>query len=251
MALSFANRFNADLLDENYTRWRRDPASVDSTWSAFFEGFELGSAALKKTAGGGNGAVATAPAGAQDSPLQTRVDGLVYAYRTLGHTIANLDPLAKIQAGEPAAEPAGTRLQRKDLDLTVSSKFFLGGQPMKLREMIAALERIYCGHIGAEFMHIQNPRVRNWVRDRIETRPAEAPVSAEMQWRMLRTLMKVEGFEHFLHTKYKGQKRFSLEGGESLMIILYAILDGCPSRGVEEIVMGMAHRGRLRSSPSF
>src|ERR1043165_2729866 len=91
MAISFANRFNADLLDQNYERWRKDPASVDPTWSAFFEGFELGSAQLR------NGA-ATAQKGAAaegvETPLQTRAEGLVYAYRTLGHTIANLDPLA-------------------------------------------------------------------------------------------------------------------------------------------------------------
>jgi 2-oxoglutarate dehydrogenase E1 component len=248
MAISFANRFNADLLDQNYERWRKDPASVDPTWSAFFEGFELGSVQPK------NGAAATsngaaAPAG--ESQLQTRVDGLVYAYRTLGHTIANLDPLAHERPQNTLLSLRELGFDEKDLDLTVSSKFLLGGQRMKLREMIAALERIYCGPVGTEFMHIQNPRVRNWLRDKIENRPAETTVSPEVQRRVLRQLVKVESFEHFLHTKYQGQKRFSLEGGESLITALYGILENCPARGVEEICMGMAHRGRLSVIAEF
>ena len=111
MALSFATRFNADLLEENYQRWRKDPASVDSTWSAFFEGFELGSVTLKKAA------MARPPPRPRRAArrfratsLQTRVDGLVYAYRTLGHTIANLDPLEDERPQNPLLKPARTRL---------------------------------------------------------------------------------------------------------------------------------------------
>jgi 2-oxoglutarate dehydrogenase E1 component len=255
MATSFATRFNADLLDQNYEQWRKDPASVDATWAAFFEGFELGSVALKNGAKTGNGAVTTAAptetSGSADSPLQTRVDGLVYAYRTLGHTIARLDPLADGRPQNPLLSLRELGFDEKDLDLTVGSKCLLGGQRMKLREMIAALERIYCGPIGAEFMHIQNPRVRNWVREKIEGRPAESTVPAEVQRRILRQLVKVESFEHFLHTKYQGQKRFSLEGGEALITALYGILEMCPVRGVEEICMGMAHRGRLSVIAEF
>jgi 2-oxoglutarate dehydrogenase E1 component len=248
MAISFANRFNADLLDQNYERWRKDPASVDPTWSAFFEGFELGTVQPK------NGAAATqngAPTATTDSLLQTRVDGFVYAYRTLGHTIANLDPLADERPQNPLLSLRELGFDEKDLDLTVSSPFFLGGKRMKLREMMAALERIYCDHIGTEFMHIQNPRVRNWIREKIESRPAETEVPADLQRRILRELAKVESFEHFLHTKYQGQKRFSLEGGESLITALYGILENCQSRGVEEICMGMAHRGRLSVIAEF
>ncbi len=244
MATSFANRFNADLLDENYQRWRSDPASVDATWSAFFEGFELGSVSLK------NGAAA-APAPSADAPLQTRVDGLVYSYRTLGHTVAQLDPLAHGRPENPLLSLRELGFTEKDFDLTVSTKYFLGGKPMKVREMIAALQSIYSDRIGVEFMHIQNPRVRNWLGDKIESRPSLPPPPADLQRKTLRTLMKVEAFENFLHTKYKGQKRFSLEGAESVMVILNAILHDCPARGVEEIVMGMAHRGRLSVIAEF
>jgi len=248
MAISFANRFNADLLDQNYALWRKDPASVDSTWSAFFEGFELGSVQPKNGAAPAQKGV---PSAASDTPLQTRVDGLVYAYRTLGHTIARLDPLEDERPQNQLLSLRELGFEDKDLDLVVGSKFFLGGQQMKLREMIAGMERVYCGPIGAEFMHIQNPRVRNWVRDKIEGRPPESSVPADVQRRILRQLVKMESFEHFLHTRYQGQKRFSLEGGEALITALYGILETGPARGVEEICMGMAHRGRLSVIAEF
>jgi 2-oxoglutarate dehydrogenase E1 component len=252
MAISFATRFNADLLEENYQRWRQDPAAVDATWAAFFEGFELGTVTLRKNGAGAAAAATPAAEGATGSDsLQTRVDGLVYAYRTLGHTIANLDPLADERPQNPLLTLRELGFSEKDLELTVHSKFYLGDKPMKLRELIASLEQVYCGHIGAEFMHIQNPRVRNWLRDKIESRPADATVDPELQRRMLRQLLKVESFEHFLHTKYQGQKRFSLEGSEALITALYGILENCPSRGVEEICMGMAHRGRLSVIAEF
>ena len=141
--------------------------------------------------------------------------------------------------------------EEKDLERTVNSKFFLGDKHMKLREMIAALEAIYCGPVGAEFMHIQNPRVRNWLREKIEGRVSAPGPSVEVQRRMLRQLVRVESFEHFLHTKYQGQKRFSLEGGEALITALYGILETSPARGVEELCLGMAHRGRLSVIAEF
>lgn len=244
MATSFANRFNADLLEENYQRWRVDPASVDSTWAAFFEGFELGSVALK------NGTGSTAAPSA-DASLQPRVTGLVYSYRTLGHTVAMLDPLAHERPENPLLSLRELGFSEKDFDLTVSSKYFMGGKSMKLREMLSTLQSIYSDRIGFEFMHIQNPRVRNWLRERIEARPSLPPPPADIQRKTLRTLMKVEAFEAFLHTKYKGQKRFSIEGAESVLVMLNAILHDCPDRGVEEIVMGMAHRGRLSVIAEF
>ena len=247
MAISFANRFNADLLDQNYERWRKDPASVDSTWAAFFEGFELGNVQPKNGAAPQTGGAVPS----SDGMLQTRVDGLVYAYRTLGHTIANLDPLADERPQNPLLTLRELGFGEKDLELPVSSPFLLGGKRMKLREMIAELERIYCDDVGTEFMHIQNPRVRNWIREKIESRATDAEVPADLQRRMLRELTKVESFEHFLHTKYQGQKRFSLEGGESLITALYGILENCRARGVEEICMGMAHRGRLSVIAEF
>src|SRR3954454_3190996 len=187
MAISFATRSNVDLLDQNYEQWRKDPASVDPTWAAFYEGFEFGS-----SRNGSNGAAAAAaPAQQGEVPLQTRVDGLVYAYRTLGHTIANLDPLAKVRPENPLLSLRELGFSEKDLDLQVSSRFLNGGERMPLREMIASREKASCGPIGAEFVHIQNPRVRNWVRERTEARVQEPPLPAETQRRMLQQILNV------------------------------------------------------------
>jgi 2-oxoglutarate dehydrogenase E1 component len=245
MRTSFANSLNVELLDENYARWKRDPASVDSGWSAFFEGFELG--CVQK----GDGAGKAAPPADREAPLQTRVDGLVYAYRTLGHTVAKLDPLTQDRPEQPLLSLRELGFSDKDLELTVSSKFFAGGRAMKLREMIDSLRRIYADTIGIEFMHIQNIRVRNWLRDRVEGRPEAAKASPDAQVAILLELLEAESFEHFLHTKYVGQKRFSLEGGESLMVALHTLFESSPRFGVQEIVMGMAHRGRLNVLANF
>src|SRR3954447_15024662 len=248
MRPSFATHVNLELLEENYDRWQKDPASVDSDWSAFFEGFALGDLHLR------NGA-ATAEAQPRqeiaEGPLQTRVDGLVYAYRTLGHTIARIDPLADQRPQNPLLSLRELGFSEKDLDLVVSSKFFLEARKMTLREMIALLESIYAESIGSEFQHIQNPRIRNWVRHRLETRPEKHHASRGAEIGMLRTLLEAETFETFLHTRYVGQKRFSLQGAESLMLILDAVLHRCPRHGVEEICMGMAHRGRLNVLANF
>ncbi|MFN2621382.1 MAG: 2-oxoglutarate dehydrogenase E1 component [Chthoniobacterales bacterium] len=244
----FATRANLDLLEENYQRWQEDPESLDPSWLAFFEGFELGDLQLRN----GATALAAGPAGEiGDQPLQTRVDGLVYAYRTLGHTIARIDPLADKRPENPLLSLRELGFSEKDLDLVISSKFFFDGRKMTLRDMIALLENIYADTIGSEFQHIQNPRVRNWVRHRLESRPAKHGASREREIAILRTLLEAETFETFLHTRYVGQKRFSLQGAESLMVILDGVLQRCPHHGIEEICMGMAHRGRLNVLANF
>src|SRR5205085_11731876 len=123
----------------------------------------------------------------------------------------------------------------KHLSLAVSSKFFLAGRKMTLREMIALLESIYADTIGSEFQHIQNPRIRNWVRHRLESRPAKHHASREIEIKILRTLLEAETFETFLHTRYVGQNRFSLQGAESLMVVLDGVLQRCSRHGVEEM----------------
>src|SRR5207302_7758980 len=219
---SFATRLNLDLLEQNYERWQKDPDSLDSGWSAFFEGFELGNLDGKNGA-----AVAVAPPEARrdlrESPLQTRIDALVYAYRILGHTIARVNPLSEKRPENPLLSLRELGFSEKDLDLRVHSKFFADGEEMKLREMIARLTKIYADSIGAEFMHIQNTRIRNWVRHRLESRPDKHATSRQVKIAILRALMEAESFEVFLHSRYVGQKRFSLQGAESLMVILDSI----------------------------
>src|SRR5213593_4778466 len=244
MRTSIDARENIDLIEENYRRWQQNPESVDSGWSAFFEGFELGN--LPQPDG-----AAVVEIEAREAALQTRVDSLVYAYCSLGHTIARVDPLAETRPQNPLLSLHEFGFNESDLDLRVSSKFFLDNQPMTLREMVPGLERIYADSIGSEFMHIQDPRVREWIRKRLETRPHKHSTPAAVQVALLRALLEAESFETFLHTRYVGQKRFSLQGSESLMVILDTILHRCPEGGVAEICMGMAHRGRLNVLANF
>src|SRR2546430_2099304 len=244
MSTSIDARENIDLIEENYRRWQQNPESVDSGWSAFFEGFELGNLPQRDGA-------AVAEAEAREVALQTRVDGLVYAYCSLGHTIARVDPLAETRPQNPLLSLHEFGFNESDLDFRVSSKFFLDNRPMTLREMVAGLERIYADSIGSEFMHIQDPRIREWVRRRLETRPHKHSTPREVQVALLRSLLEAESFEIFLHTRYVGQKRFSLQGAESVMVILDTILHKCSHVGIEEICMGMAHRGRLNVLANF
>src|SRR6516162_10188073 len=244
MRTSMDARANVDLIEESYRRWQENPESVGSGWSAFFEGFELGNLPQRDGA-------TEAEAEAREAALQTRLDSLVYAYCTLGHTIARVDPLAESRPQNPLLSLSEFGFSESDLDLRVSSKFFLDNRPMTLSEMIGGLERIYADSIGSEFMHIQDPRIREWVRRRLETRPQKHSTPREVQVALLRALLEAESFETFLHTRYVGQKRFSLQGAESLMVILDTILHRCPQGGVEEICMGMAHRGRLNVLANF
>jgi len=238
---------HADLIDEAYARWKEDPGSVDPTWQSFFMGFELGTQQEPvspdgKPADTSAKSLHKAPG---DVLKQARIYNLLFAYRTLGHYIADLDPL-KFNRGEmPELGIEYFKFSEADLDHTFDSGKLAGGGERTLREIVDILRETYCGKVGVEYMHIQNFAIRRWVRDRVETSRNNPDFSPEKQQRILNGLLEAEGFERFLHTKYTGQKRFSLEGAETLIPVLDAIVDACPGHGIQQIVMGMAHRGRL------
>ena len=244
MNTSLPARANEALIDELYERWVTDHSSVDPEWAAFFEGFELGMVRCRK-------AEAREAVQGSSSPLQARVDLLVEAYRTIGHTAAHLNPLSKSASLFSRLEPSEFGLGDADLNEAVSSRNFQQGREMPLKEMIAGLRQTYCETLGVEFTHIQDPAMREWVADRVESRRSPSRQLPEVHSDILRKLYQAETFESFIHTKFVGQKRFSLEGGESLMLSLDAILEGCGTAGVHEIVMGMAHRGRLNVLANF
>jgi len=247
MNSSVSARQNAELLEDQYAQWCEDPRSVDATWAAFFEGFELGMAQLKQKgdSAAGTGATVAGPITDSDSAFYGRVTSLIYNYRTLGHTQAHINPLEDQPERNPRLRIDQFGLSDADLDREVSNSFFRHGDKMKLRDMVAGLEATYSGGIGFEFMHIHNTTVRHWVRERIEMHALRSIASPEKKLNALCWVLEAEAFENFLGKRFLGEKRFSNEGGEGIMIILNAILEAGPSNGVREIEMGMSHRGRL------
>ncbi len=246
-------RLNADLLDEKYAQWCEDPRSVEATWSSFFEGFELGSAQAKKKEEAGQTQEPSAPAaGSEDLEFNGKVVGLVYNYRTLGHTQAQINPLDDKPEVNPRLSLSEYKFTEAEMSREASNPFFFNGAKMKLRNMVSALKATYSGKIGFEFMHIHNTTVRHWVRERIEQHGSKgAEKTMELQVKSLRWLLEAESFENFLAKKFLGEKRFSLEGGEGAMVVLNALLENCPKQNVLEIEMGMAHRGRLNVLANF
>ena len=250
MNSSVSARLNADLLDEKYALWCEDPQSVEATWSSFFEGFELGVSQAKEK--GEPQAAGTPPAAGIDLEFNGKVVGLVYNYRTLGHTQAQINPLDDQPEINPRLSLSEYNFTEAEMEREASNPFFFHGAKMKLKDMVAALKSTYSGKIGFEFMHIHNTTVRHWVRERIEHHGSNgAEKNMELQVKSLRWLLEAESFEHFLAKKFLGEKRFSLEGSEGAMVVLNAILESCPNQDVLEIEMGMAHRGRLNVLANF
>ncbi len=246
MSHSLSVRANAELIDSKYADWKSDPSSVDESWSNFFEGFELG---MTQPAPKGNAALLTDPGleivGGLDLATRARVVSMVHQYRSLGHTAAWTDPLEEVAPEQELLSLEKLGFLPEHLDEEVSTQFFRFGERMKLGDMIEELKTIYCGKIGFEFMHIQTPDIRDWVQEKIEARIKAPEPSIETKKDALRWLAEAELFEKFLHRKYVGQKRFSLEGGDSLMVALNGMVSSFPHFGIHEMVMGMAHRGRL------
>ena len=236
---------NTAFLEELHEAWKSDPSSVEPTWQAFFEGFELGCQLRPPTR--------PAPPSTNGGPSsdfgnvlpQARIYNLLFAYRALGHTLAHLDPLGLTPEENSDLSLSTFRFTEADLDSIFDSGTLGGGGPRTLREIISFLKQTYCDHIGVEFMHIMNFAIRRWLRDRMERTRNQPSFSPSQQRRILEKIIAAESLERFLHTRYVGQKRFSLEGGETLIAVLDTLIESCPSLGVNEVVIGMAHRGRL------
>ena len=238
-----ANRGNLDLLEVLHQRWQDDPKSVDESWGAFFEGFELGS-----------GPRLAGPPGQEPSSAeldaarcQAAVTRLIISYREIGHYLANLDPL---KLNPPTRthellELSEFGLTEGDLDRTFYNR--LTAPPhATLRHLIDALRETYCRTIGVEFMHIRNRRIRDWLIERMEPIRNHPRFSLQKKRRILWKLNQAELFETFLHSHYVGQKRFSLEGGEMLIPLLDALIERAGGQyQIRDIVLGMPHRGRL------
>jgi 2-oxoglutarate dehydrogenase E1 component len=248
---------NADYLDALYEQFLRDPASVDERWRSYFAQLPAGSgterphapvvaAIVERARQGRGGAVAPASAGAD--ARQAAVSRLIQLWINRAHLIANIDPLALAPpASSPAFEPGHYGLTAADLDREFFTNSHTEAVPkrMKLRDILAQLRLIYAGSIGAEFAHVSDSTERGWLNNEFQEGRLTARFSAEERRNILWQLSAAEGLERYLHTKYVGQKRFSLEGGDALIPLLDEVIQGCGAAGVEEVVIGMAHRGRL------
>jgi len=244
MSTAFLAKWNEEVIDRNYEQWRHDHNSVTEDWATFFQGFELGFERYKKRETCQESSLSSRALG-----VDGRVENLINAYRTLGHSIARLDPLNAHPREKSPLEISAFGFEKQDLKTIVSSPSFRLGEKMTLESLVNVLRSIYCGTSSIEFMHIQDAAVRTWVRDLVEKN--DTTTQSTTHYRILRTLHKAELFEKFLHTTYVGSKRFSIEGGESLMVALSEILRRSPEQKIKEIVLGMAHRGRLNVLANF
>ena len=254
--LKFATRWNADLIDTNLALWEKTPEALDPEWQAFFEGFELAQqveleedkleAAEAKPKQAAGGKLTLTPFElSQDHKRQARFIGAIYAFRSIGHTQANIDPLARNKPHNVRLTLDRLGFKESELNEVFDSGNYLNGMQLSVRQLLENLHKTYCGSVGVEYLHIQETRKRRWLQSKIEPNLNQPNFTKDQKIRILRKLREAELFENFLHTRYVGQKRFSLEGGEPLIPCLDAIVQDCPTHGVDEIVMGMAHRGRL------
>ena len=236
--LNVGSRWNADLLSSLHEQWTKDPSSVDADWRAFFEGFELGLSLPPKSAKGG------APAGGVDAAAQWKVLAAIQAYRMLGHQQARINPLAD---PFPHFELADKFLGLDGIapDRVFHTGDYMGGQMLPLAEILTKLKSTYCGPIGVEFSHIQDGERRRWLQERAEGCGLRPSYDAAARRRFLRSIVQAEQFERFVHKTFVGAKRFSVEGGEVLLAALDQIIHRAPASGLTDLVIGMAHRGRL------
>ncbi|MBU6323872.1 MAG: 2-oxoglutarate dehydrogenase E1 component [Bacteroidetes bacterium] len=223
---------NADpsAIDNLYRQYQADHESVDFGWRKFFEGFELG---------------AEKQGISEDALREINALNLINAYRERGHLFSKTNPLRERRKWSPDLNIANFGLEPTDLDKVFNAGAEVGLGSASLKDIIALLEETYCGHIGSEFMHIREPRRLEWLRSRIEKTRNRPELSVDEKRHFLEKLNQATVFENFLHTKYIGQKRFSVEGLECLIPALDAVIQYGAGLGVEEFVMGMAHRGRL------
>jgi 2-oxoglutarate dehydrogenase E1 component len=218
-------RANPEYVDALYREYLRDPASVDDRWGLVFAGFDL---ALRDGARAGGS-----------------IGELVHSYRELGHLVADLDPLGGSAREHPLLRLSELGFAERDLDRIVDWTPFKGGTRGPLRELIAALRETYCGTLGVEYLSVADKARREWLQERMEPRRNHPDLSADDRRAILERLVTAELFEHFLQARYPGQKRFSLEGGEGLISLLDALVDETARLEVAEMVLGMAHRGRI------
>ncbi|MGB4059845.1 MAG: 2-oxoglutarate dehydrogenase E1 component [Burkholderiaceae bacterium] len=254
---------NAPYVEEMYENYLANPGSVPDTWRSYFDALQHVPAvdgtdardvphmpvisAFAELAKQGTTRVVSANADSEMGRKRVSTQQLIAAYRNVGNRWANLDPLKRTERENiPELEPSFYGFSDGDLETVFNtSNTFFGKDTMSLRELLNALRETYCGTIGVEYMHTSDQNEKRWWQQKLESIRSKPNYSADKKKQILEKLTSAEGLERFLHTKYVGQKRFSLEGGESFIAAIDEVIQSAGARGVQEIVIGMAHRGRL------
>ena len=271
--LTFLSAANATFIAEMNAAWRRDPSAVDSRWAAYFERLNaLGDSSAEIEQGpswarnGSRIVGATDPADSVNAVAAGHAAGrhmnagdmraatldslravmLIRAYRIRGHLLADLDPLSlETKPLHPELDPATYGFTDADWDRPIFINYVLGLETATLREIVETLRKTYCSTIGVEFMHVQDPAQKAWIQERIEAIGNRTDFTKRGKKAIYERLVDAEQFEKYLHKKYTGTKRFGVDGGEAMIPALEQILKRGTQLGVGEIVVGMAHRGRL------
>ena len=233
---SYLSNADVNSIDDLYSQYQTQKDSVDFGWQKFFEGFDLAQ---------GNSGISS-QAVSEDMLKEINVLNLInYGYRTRGHLFTETNPVRERRNYSPNLDISNFGLTNNDLEKTFNAGLEIGLGPAKLKDIIAFLNQTYCRHIGAEFMYILNPEKKKWLIDKMETTLNTPNFSIVEKRKILEKLNQATVFENFLHTKYIGQKRFSLEGLEGLIPALDTLINIGADMGSQHFVLGMAHRGRL------
>ena len=241
---SFLNAAHTVYFAELYEKYKHDPDSIEPSWRAFFQGYDFGSETFGINGEVIDGVTTQVP---EHVLKEFQVVKLIDGYRTRGHLFTKTNPVRKRRKYAPTLDIENFGLDNSDLDTIFNAGDILGIGPQTLSEIRKHLEAIYCDSIGIEYMYIRKPQEIQWIQNRLNQNDNHGEFSVVEKKHILRKLNEAVSFENFLHTKYVGQKRFSLEGNESLIPALDALIEKAASYGVKEFVMGMAHRGRLNT----
>ncbi|MGB3465772.1 MAG: thiamine pyrophosphate-dependent enzyme, partial [Cyclobacteriaceae bacterium] len=233
---SYISNAHGAYIDEMYQAYQQDPDAVDVSWKKFFEGFEFG---IQKF--GENGEAAAPPV----SNKEMAVRNLIYSYRSRGHLLSDTNPVRERRKHvvELSLEDFGLSESDMDTEFAIGEELSMGKTTLK--NILAKLKEIYIGPIGFEYSHVRDAKILEWLRAMIEAQTYPINPANDVKRRILSKLNEAVVFENFLHTKFLGQKRFSLEGGENTIAALDTIINKAAEFKVEEVVIGMAHRGRL------
>ena len=247
---SFLNAAHTEFFADLYEQYLENPDNVEPSWRSFFQGFDFGMATYNEEnpvnyiANVASGAVESTSV-SEKLQKEFNVLKLIDGYRSRGHLFTKTNPVRDRRPSTPTLDYTNFGLSASDLNTVFDAAKVLKFEPCTLQQIIFHLENIYCQHIGVEYMYIRKPEVVDWIQNKLGVNDNLPNFSPDEKKVILNKLNQAVSFENFLHTKYVGQKRFSLEGGESIIPALDALIEKAAEKGVEKFVMGMAHRGRL------